>query len=201
MCAYSKWDKYYRKYPLNELGWELGKPRSTLVNLVETGSIKVGNALDLCCGAGTNTVYLAQHGFSVAGIDISATALKIAQANSVKAKVVIGFVRGSFADLSFADGMFDFILDIGCFHHVKVEDRSRFISGVYRVLKPNGQYMLTCFSDRNGSAWNHFSRQQVIDLFSGFFKLQSLQHAPSLEGDGVIRFFYTAVMSRTGIAR
>jgi SAM-dependent methyltransferase len=169
--------------------------------LVETGSITVGHALDLCCGAGTNTVYLAQRGFDVVGIDISATALKIAQSQAAQARVVIGFFRESFVDLSFADGVFDFVFDMGCFHHVKVEDRNRFILGIHRVLKPRGQYMLTCFSDRNGPSWNHFSRQQIIDLFSGFFKLESLQHAPSLEGDGVIRFFYTAVMSRTGIAR
>ena len=196
MCAYSEWDKIYRQYALNELGWELGKPRPTLVNLVETGSIKVGNALDLCCGAGTNTVYLAQHGFNVVGIDISATALKIAQSKASQANVAIGFVRESFVDLSFSSGVFDFVFDMGCFHHVEVEERSRFIVGVHRVLKDNGQYMLTCFSDRNGPAWNHFSRQQIIDLFSGFFKLESLQHAPSLEGDQVTRFFYTALMRR-----
>lgn len=40
MCAYSEWDEYYKEYPLNELGWELGKPRPLLVEFVEKGLIK-----------------------------------------------------------------------------------------------------------------------------------------------------------------
>jgi len=54
--SYKDWDRVYRKYPLEELPWELGKPRKTLVDLVEGGKIRPGKALDICCGAGTNTV-------------------------------------------------------------------------------------------------------------------------------------------------
>jgi 2-polyprenyl-3-methyl-5-hydroxy-6-metoxy-1,4-benzoquinol methylase len=154
----------------------------------------------LCCGAGTNTVYLAQKGFDVAGIDISLTALGIAKQKVEQVKVHIGFLQESFVDLAFADGVFDFVFDMGCFHHVEIEDRNRFIAGIHRVLKEDGQYMLTCFSYKNGPGWNHFTRQQIIDLFSGAFKIESLQHISSLEGDGVIRFFYTVLMrKKTGI--
>jgi 2-polyprenyl-3-methyl-5-hydroxy-6-metoxy-1,4-benzoquinol methylase len=196
MCAYSEWDKYYRSYPLDELGWELGKPRPVLVEFVEKGLIKAGRALDLCCGAGTNTVYLAKKGFDVAGIDISLTALGIAKTTAKHTKVHIGFLQESFVDLAFADGVFDFVFDMGCFHHVEIEDRNRFIAGINRVLKEGGQYMLTCFSYKNGPGWNHFTRQQIIDLFSRAFNIESLQHISSLEGDGVIRFFYTVLMRK-----
>ncbi len=135
------------------------------------------------------------------GVDISATAFEIARRKASQTKVDIDFLRGSFVNLSFSVGAFDFVFDMGCFHHVEIADRRQFIADVYRVLKAEDQYMLTCFSYRNGPRWNHFSRQQIIDLFSGFFTLQSLQHAPSLEGDGVIRFFYTALMRRREIAR
>jgi len=58
--SYRDWDRIYREYPLSQLGWELGKPRKVLVDLVEAGTVKPGRVLDICCGAGTNTVYLAQ---------------------------------------------------------------------------------------------------------------------------------------------
>lgn len=60
---YEEWDEIYRKYPLEALPWELGRPRKILVDLVESRRIKRGKTLDLCCGAGSNTVYLAQKGF------------------------------------------------------------------------------------------------------------------------------------------
>jgi 2-polyprenyl-3-methyl-5-hydroxy-6-metoxy-1,4-benzoquinol methylase len=97
----NEWDQIYRKYPLNTLGWELGKPRPVLVEFVEKGFVKRGKALDLCCGAGTNTVYLAQNGFEVTGVDISPTALDYAKAKAKKANVAIDFSVENFVELPF----------------------------------------------------------------------------------------------------
>jgi ubiquinone/menaquinone biosynthesis C-methylase UbiE len=193
---YSEWDQVYRKYPLNELSWELGKPRPILVEYLEKRFIPKGSALDLCCGAATNSIYLAQNGFEVTGLDISKTALAIAKKKARQAKVNINFLEGSFVDLPLGGGIFDFLFDMGCFHHVEVKDRSKFISGVFRVLKEGGVYVLTCFSIRNGAGWNHFTIQQIVDLFSGFFEFEKSRHYPSLEGDGVTRFFYTVLMKK-----
>ena len=193
---YGEWDKYYRRYPLEELGWELGKPRPLLVEYMEKGLLPKGKALDLCCGAATNTVYLAQNGLEVTGIDISKTAIEIAKKKAHQAKVHISFISESFIDLSFSDGEFDFVFDMGCFHHVEVEERAKFIAGVHRVLRESGVYMLTCFSYRNGVGWNHFTEQQIVDLFGKVFVLSEVRHYSSLEGDGVIRFFYTVLMKK-----
>jgi len=192
----NEWDEIYRNYPLAELGWELGKPRPILVEFVEKGLIKQGKALDICCGAGTNTVYLATKGFQVTGIDISPTAIQYAKKKTEQAKVKIDFQVQNFLQLPFADGAFDFVFDMGCFHHVEVEDRPAFIKGVHRVLKMGGTYMLTCFSYRNGKAWNHFTKQQLVSLFSGLFEMGEFRHYPSVEGDGVTRYFYTVLMRK-----
>ena len=97
MCSnYAEWDEYYRKYPLEMLGWELGKPRPILVEYVEKGLIPKGKALDICCGAGTNSVYLAQSGFEVTGIDISLTAIGMAKKKAKQANVNINFLEESF---------------------------------------------------------------------------------------------------------
>ena len=193
-----EWDQIYRKYPLEELGWELGKPRRILVEFVEKGLIKKGKALDICCGAGTNTVYLAKQGFEVTGIDISPTAIKYAKKKAEQARVKIDLRVQNFLDLPFEDEEFDFVFDMGCFHHVKVEDRRTFIAGVHRILKNGGDYMLTCFSYRNGQAWNHFTKKQLLYLFSSLFEMGEFRHYPSVEGDGVIRYFYTVLMKNIG---
>ena len=156
--------------------------------------------MDLCCGAGTNTVYLAQSGLDVAGIDISKTALEIAAKKATEAKVNINLLNASFIDLPFNKEEFNFVFDMGCFHHVTVEEQTKFIAGVHRVLKKGGAYLLTCFSYKNGVGWNHFTRQQIIDLFSDHFELGEIRHYPSLEGDGIIRYFYTALMTKKPIA-
>ena len=192
--SYRDWDEVYRDYPAEVLPWELGKPRKNLTDLVENGGIQPGSALDLCCGLGTNTVYMGQKGFDVTAVEISKHALELAKRKAHKAKVEIKFVLASFVTLPFKDAAFDFVFDMGCFHHVEVEDRPEFIQGVRRILKPKSNYLLICFSERNGRAWNHFTKEQIAEHFSEKFKLTKLDHFGSVEGDGYTRFFYSALM-------
>ncbi len=193
---YDEWDQIYRRYRLESLGWELGKPRPVLVEFVEKGLIKKGKTLDLCCGAGTNTVYLAEKGFEVTGIDISEKAIQYAKAKATQANAHVNFVIENFVDLAFGNEEFDFAFDMGCFHHVELADRQKFIEGVHHVLKKGGDYLLTCFSYKNGPGWNHFTEKQLFNLFSGHFKINLIRHFSSIEGDGVKRYFYTLWMKK-----
>jgi len=193
---YEKWDRIYRKFPLEVLPWELGRPRKVLVDLVEKGLIPKGKALDICCGAGTNTVYLAEKGFQVTGIDISSKAVEYARKKAEQANVKINFMVQNFLKLPFQDEEFDFVFDMGCFHHVEVEDRNTFIKRISRVLKNDGLYLLICFSYKNGPAWNHFTKKQVIHLFSRYFEIKEIKHISSVEGDGLKRYFYSVLMEK-----
>lgn len=194
--SYNKWDLIYQKNPLNTLGWELGRPRPILVKIIEKGLINKGKALDLCCGAGTNCIYLAKKGFKVTATDISSIALQYAYERIKKENLIINLIRSSFVNLSFCSEIFDLIFDMGCFHHVAIEDRISFIEGVSQVTKRNGYYLLTCFSEKNGPSWNHFTENQLIEIFSPFFKIVKIMHYSSLEGDNVIRYFYTILMKK-----
>jgi len=193
---YEEWDRIYRKFPLEVLPWELGRPRKVLVDLVEKGLIPKGKALDICCGAGTNTVYLAEKGFQVTGIDISSKAVEYARKKAEQANVKINFMVQNFLKLPFQDEEFDFVFDMGCFHHVEVEDRNTFIKRISRVLKNDGLYLLICFSYKNGPAWNHFTKKQVIHLFSRYFEIKEIKHISSVEGDGLKRYFYSVLMEK-----
>lgn len=181
---------------MKSLPWELGKPRRLLVDLVEKGVVKPGKALDICCGAGTNTVYLAKKGFKVTGIDISSKAIEYAREKAERANVKIRLMVQNFLALPFEGEEFDFVFDMGCFHHVEIEDRDTFIGGVFRVLKKGGLYLMTCFSHKNGRAWNHFTREQIAELFSGYFEIKLIRHVASVEADGYRRYFYSALMEK-----
>ncbi|MGE5637696.1 MAG: class I SAM-dependent methyltransferase [Chloroflexota bacterium] len=145
---------------------------------------------------GTNTVYLAEKGFEVTGIDISPTAIKYAKKKASEANVKIHFIVQDFLQLHFENEEFDLIYDMGCFHYVEPEDRTNFIKGIYRILKKVGNYMLTCFSYRNGRSWNYLTKGKLINLFSLCFDLGKFRHYSSVEDDEVIRYFYTVLMKK-----
>ncbi len=192
--SYEDWDEAYKR-PLAELPWELGKPRPRLVKLIESGAIKPGKALDICCGAGTNTVYLASKGFTVTGIDISPRAVEMAKKKAEGEGVEIDLRVANFLELPFGDGEFVFVFDMGCFHHVRVEDREGYLAGVERVLREDGKYYVICFSRRNGPSWNHFTEDQLRQIFSRFDVLE-IEHFSSVEGDGIVRYFYSVLMGK-----
>lgn len=152
-----------------------------------------GKALDLCCGLGTNTIYLARSGFQTTGIDISETAVARARIKAREAGADIRFWVGSALEQPVEPDEFGFIFDMGCFHHMKPPDRDSFIGAILRVLKDSGHYFTVCYSANNGPAWNHFSDEQILDIFSPHFEPIEMQHFSSREGDGRIRFSYATL--------
>jgi SAM-dependent methyltransferase len=191
------WDGVYHRYPLRRLPWELDRPREVLVDLVESGGVNPTETLDLCCGAGTNPVYLAERGFDVTALDISDRAVELTIEKEYQAGVSINTLIGDFVSLPFTDEKFNFVFDFGCFHHVETENRAAFVEGVHRVLKPGGTYLMVCFSNKNGRAWNHFGREQIVELFGCHFEIDNIDHVSSMEGDGVTRYFYEVLMEKS----
>src|SRR5687768_15357895 len=67
------WDERYRS---SDKVWS-GNPNPRLVAVAS--ELTPGTALDVGCGEGADAIWLAQRGWSVTGVDISAVALERAQ--------------------------------------------------------------------------------------------------------------------------
>jgi ubiquinone/menaquinone biosynthesis C-methylase UbiE len=187
MADYTRWEHVYRENAPEELPWELGRPRDFLVDAIEKGKVAPkGNALDICSGLGTNTIYLAKSGFRTSGLEISRTAVRKAMKKARDEGVDVDFRQGSVLELPFGDSLFDFVLDVGCFHHIDPDDRERFLSELDRVMKPGGQYLQLAFSDVNpsGTVARRFSRKDIESIFSPRFEIVEIRTTDSLEGTG-----------------
>ena len=55
-----------------------------------------GRALELGCGTGTNTVWLAQHGFDCTGVDLSPRAIARARQRADEAGVQVNFLEADY---------------------------------------------------------------------------------------------------------
>ncbi|MEE8574190.1 MAG: class I SAM-dependent methyltransferase [Thermodesulfobacteriota bacterium] len=195
MGEYDKWVETYKAGSCGDYPWDVGHAREVLVALVESGRVS-GPVLDLCSGAGTNTIYLAKEGFDLTAMDIAPGAIELLTDRAAAEGCVIKTVRGSIVELPFEDGAFNFVHDFGCFHHVIDEDRDRFLIGLKRVLKSGGLYQLTCFSRKNGPDWNHFTEADIRGRFEDGFKVLEHRHYGCEEGDRKERFFHTFLMER-----
>jgi SAM-dependent methyltransferase len=138
----SFWDLAYRDGDHLE-HWESPHPSQELAALVAAGLLVQGCAvLDIGCGAGRDTIFLAQCGFHAIGVDLSVEALKIARQRSEAAALAVEWHLADARHLPLGDATVDFVSDRGCFHTIEREDRRRFAGEVDRVLGSGGSVMI-----------------------------------------------------------
>lgn len=133
---------YRRKAP-----WEMEGPRREMVELVESGRLKPGRALDLGCGTGNDVIFLAQHGFDSIGVDLSERAIEQAREKSKASEVSATFLAGDVTDLKEVRGTFDLVLDFGCLGCViGTPSRERYVDTLLRLTRPDSTYVLLNFA-------------------------------------------------------
>ena len=95
-----------------------------------------GRALEIGCGAGNISLWLAERGYRVTGVDFSPTALEWAQELCGERVELLHSDVTTLSEL--ADGSFDLVIDGHCLHWIIGDDRARVLASVNRVLEPNG---------------------------------------------------------------
>jgi SAM-dependent methyltransferase len=145
-------------------------PDNRLVELVEgPDRLEPGRALDLGCGAGRNTVYLACHGWDVTGIDFTGPAIEAARSKAVGDAAKARFIQGDvtqLADLGLGDG-YTLLVDSGCYYGLPVEQRDAYATGVSHVAAPNALLVMAGFTKLPG-IWAGIAEDELPQRFSGW---------------------------------
>ncbi len=107
-------------------------------------------ALDLGCGVGRHTLYLAALGYETHAFDASEAGLSHAREQAEKGGAAIDFRAGLMTELPYEDGTFDYVLSFNVIYHGDLPTVRRALSEIRRVLKPGGTFQGTMLSKRNG---------------------------------------------------
>ena len=76
--------RFKKRYKTGDTPWDIGKPDFNLTETVAKKQIKSCKTLDIGCGTGDNSVWLAWKHFQVTGTDISEIAIKKARETATK---------------------------------------------------------------------------------------------------------------------
>ncbi len=102
----------------------------------------ITSVLDLGCGAGRHSIYLAKKGFDVVGVDSSLSALKLANkwviAENLKNAV---FTQATMTDIPFRDRQFDSVISVSVIHHALKRDIVKTMNEIHRIIKENGFFL------------------------------------------------------------
>ncbi|QDT53163.1 tellurite resistance protein TehB [Caulifigura coniformis] len=139
MTESSEWNDRYRD---GNLPWDTGRPSSELQRVLSRHAIGPCRALDLGCGTGTNSVWLAQQGFDVTGIDVAALAIERATERARAAGVNAKFVAADILKLPDPDRPFSFFFDRGCYHAVRRGAPAAYVPVIARQLAPGASGLI-----------------------------------------------------------
>jgi SAM-dependent methyltransferase len=135
-------------YRLGFAPWDGHPLANSLTDLIEgDGALAPGTALDLGCGTGDTSIYLAKHGWQVTGVDFVAKAVDKARAKAEADKVAVNFAVADVTRLS-SEGVgsnFGLIVDNGCLHGMSAEARDAYVREVTAVAAPDARLLLCEF--------------------------------------------------------
>ncbi len=126
---------------------------------------KPGKAVDIGLGQGRNSIYLAQQGWEVTGVDISDEGMRLARERAAKLGVKLHTVLQSADDYDFGRDQWDLI--IGLFMH---EIFSNQAERVKAGLKPGGLVVVEAFHDDFSKTVNRqlgYKNNELLRAFDG----------------------------------
>lgn len=162
---YESHDVGYRRFrEAGAVGWDQ-TDEAYRIRQREVGDVlsagrapRAGRLLELGCGAGNMTVWLASLGYRASGIDIAPTAIAWGRSRAAEAGVEVDFEVANVVSMDgYTGGPFDIIVDGHCLHCIIGDDRARFFASVFRLLEPGGYFLVDtmCQPVRPGAFENY----------------------------------------------
>jgi len=154
------------------IGWMGDKPTEIVRNTFGKGIIKVGDRLlDVGCGFGRNSNWLASKGVIVTAININDDEVRQAKIKAQELQVNVNYIHANAISLPFPDNSFKVALDLGCTHMIANRKRQvKAIKETARILTPGGYLIYFGFSKDHPS----YMRTKNKSMFRSFKDIQDM---------------------------
>ena len=131
----NEWDKIYKQQ--GEIQYEILSSVFLAVKIFK--EYKCKKIMDLGCGTGRHTIFLAKNDFNVIASDISETGLKTTEnkANKLGLKN-IEYLQNDMRNIPLSENTLDGLLCVWTTGHGMLIDVEKNVEEIYRILKPNG---------------------------------------------------------------
>jgi SAM-dependent methyltransferase len=147
-------------------GWDWTKNRSSewLIPCTESAYLAESwqskgftTFLDLGCGLGRHSVYMAKKGFNVSALDISEEGARHTREWAGKEQLAVDVKVGNMLALPYDDKSFDCIMAYNVIYHTNTAGFIEAVKEIDRVLKPGGELFITLISK---GTWSYIKRDE-----------------------------------------
>jgi 2-polyprenyl-3-methyl-5-hydroxy-6-metoxy-1,4-benzoquinol methylase len=163
--------------------WEGHPLPERLRELIEGPSaLPPGKALDVGCGTGDTSIYLARRGWDVTAFDFMNVALKRARAKAEAAAVSIRTMQADVTRLTPSEvGVgFHLIVDNGLLHGLSDAGRDAYVRLVSTIAAPNATLLLAGFAEKKRRGPRGYDRPEVERRFAAGWELLGHRKDPAI---------------------
>jgi tellurite methyltransferase len=183
---WSPWGHEYGETPGRYI-WGT-QPSSLATEIAELTGPRARTA-DLGCGEGRDSVFMAEHGHQVVGLDISVEGLRKAQHLAEERGVRVSWVCAVLPDLP-VRGPFDLVFSCGSIHYVARDVRGALFEELRRLTPPGRFHAHVVFTDRRiyrekNEVVHYFTPNELRDAYRGWIILRDDEGLIPCAQDGV----------------
>lgn len=166
-----------------DLPWHSDEPPPLLIKALDQRAAP-GTALDVGCGAGTYSVFMARRGYRVTALDFMPQAIEMVRCRAAEAGLDIEAIQGDVETWS-SDRQYHVVLDVGCLHSLGSIDCAGYKQQLLKWLAPGGDFILLHFGRRGW--WDRWPigpsrvyRDEIVTLFGP--ELELVEYLPERLG-------------------
>ncbi len=134
---------------------------------------KPQTSLELGCGLGRFSRFMAGQKIQATGVDFSAVAIGKAIKRVSGDEYKPTYMVGDVTNLEMLAKPFDVSFDIGCFHCLNEEAQLNYVSEVYRLLKPGATHLIWALDESPSNM--KLTPDYIARVFGDDFQLQKAQ--------------------------
>lgn len=181
-----------------DLPWSHEEPTLFLAEICRRR--KPGRALDIGCGAGTDSLFLAQQGWEVTSLDFMPKALEYTVKRAEDAGVAVSPVEADITEWE-PPHKYDLVLDHGLLHNMDPVRYAAYRDTVLQALADDGEFVLLHWHPLyDGQASGKMGPTRVNradikrffapELQERFFAREEFEDLTSLVGGGMVQAYY-----------
>ncbi len=164
-----EFDKAYSS--LSHWAWTDTRIPRELEELIE--SDKPRTSLELGCGLGRFSKFMAGQKMQATGVDFSAVAIEKAKKRVVGDRYKPTFLVGDVTNLKMLTEPFDVSFDVGCFHCLERGEQQNYVKEIHRLLKPGGTHLIWALD--NSPSNIRLTPDYIKEVFGNNFELRKSQ--------------------------
>ncbi len=164
--------EFQQKYD-DRPAWDIGKPQPVFVDIADRIQ---GTILDVGCGTGENSMFFAERGHTVTGVDFLAGPIETAKLKSSERGLDVTFGQHDALKLSLLNEKFDNVLDSGLLHSFSDDDLQQYVNELTAVTHAGSQLFVLCFSELEPGSKGprKLSEAAIRELFADNWKIESM---------------------------